>query len=118
MKAVAAGANAPNTIMLVVLKDGPVKTVDDLKGRVVSVSTTGSLTYWLTQQLSRAQGWGDEGIKISPLGGLAVADRRIADASDRRSHHRQRHGRTSSSRPAPAASWSSSATASRISTSM
>jgi len=68
MKAVAAGANAPNTIMLVVLKDGPVKTVDDLKGRVVSVSTTGSLTYWLTQQLSRAQGWGDEGIKISPLG--------------------------------------------------
>jgi NitT/TauT family transport system substrate-binding protein len=68
MKAVAAGADAPNTIMLVVLKDGPVKTVDDLKGRVVSVSTTGSLTYWLTQQLSRAQGWGDDGIKITPLG--------------------------------------------------
>src|ERR1700735_4468183 len=68
MKAVAAEANAPNTIMLVVLKDGPIKSVDDLKGRNVSVSTTGSLTYWLTQQLSRAQGWGDDGIKISPLG--------------------------------------------------
>jgi ABC-type nitrate/sulfonate/bicarbonate transport system substrate-binding protein len=68
MKAVAAEANAPNTIMLVVLKDGPIKTVDDLKGKNVSVSTTGSLTYWLTQQLSRAQGWGDDGIKISPLG--------------------------------------------------
>ena len=68
MKAVAAEANAPNTIMLVVLKDGPIKTVDDLKGRNVSVSTAGSLTYWLTQQLSRAQGWGDDGIKISPLG--------------------------------------------------
>jgi ABC-type nitrate/sulfonate/bicarbonate transport system substrate-binding protein len=54
--------------MLVVLKDGPIKTVDDLKGRMVSVSTTGSLTYWLTQQLSRSQGWGDDGIKISPLG--------------------------------------------------
>jgi ABC-type nitrate/sulfonate/bicarbonate transport system substrate-binding protein len=68
MKAVAVGANAPNTIMLVVLKDGPIKSVDDLKGRVVSVSTAGSLTYWLTQQLSRAQGWGDDGIKIAPLG--------------------------------------------------
>ncbi len=68
MKAVAALADAPNTIMLVVLKDGPVKTIDDLKGRAVSVSTTGSLTYWLTQQLSRSQGWGDDGIKITPLG--------------------------------------------------
>ncbi len=68
MKAVAALADAPNTIMLVVLKDGPIKTVDDLKGRIVSVSTAGSLTYWLTQQLSRAEGWGDEGIKITPLG--------------------------------------------------
>jgi NitT/TauT family transport system substrate-binding protein len=68
MKAVAAEANAPNTIMLVVLKDGPVQSVADLKGRTVSVSTAGSLTYWLTQQLSRAQGWGDESIKIAPLG--------------------------------------------------
>src|SRR5579862_5493285 len=68
MKAVAAEANAPNTILLVVLKDGPIKSVDDLKGKTVSVSTVGSLTYWLTQQLSRAQGWGDDGIKITPLG--------------------------------------------------
>ena len=75
MKAVAAEANAPNTIMLVVLKDGPVKTVSDLKGRIVTVSTAGSLTYWLTQQLSRAQGWGDDGIKITPLGS---ADAQIA----------------------------------------
>src|SRR5580700_1867140 len=68
MKAVAAEANAPNTILLVVLKDGPIKSVDDLKGKTISVSTVGSLTYWLTQQLSRAQGWGDDGIKITPLG--------------------------------------------------
>jgi NitT/TauT family transport system substrate-binding protein len=68
MKAVAAEANAPNTILLVVLKDGPIHSVDDLKGRTVSVSTAGSLTYWLTQELSRTQGWGDNGIKIAPLG--------------------------------------------------
>src|ERR1700675_2322997 len=52
MKALAAEANAPNTILLVVLKDGPVKSVDDLKGRLVSVSTAGSLPYWLTQKWS------------------------------------------------------------------
>jgi ABC-type nitrate/sulfonate/bicarbonate transport system substrate-binding protein len=68
MKAVAAAINAPNIIMLVVLNDGPVRSVADLKGRRVSVSTEGSLTFWLTQQLSRARGWGDNGIRITPLG--------------------------------------------------
>jgi len=52
--------------MLVVAKDGPVKTEDDLKGRTVSVSTTGSLTYWLGQELSRSHGWGNELHTVSP----------------------------------------------------
>jgi NitT/TauT family transport system substrate-binding protein len=68
MKAVAAFSNAPNIIMMVVLKDGPFNSVQDLKGRAVSVSGAGSLTYWLTQQLSRRLGWGDDGFKITPLG--------------------------------------------------
>jgi len=68
MLAIAALADRPRTIMLVVAKDGPVKTEDDLKGRTVSVSTTGSLTYWLAQELSRSHGWGSDGIKIAPLG--------------------------------------------------
>jgi NitT/TauT family transport system substrate-binding protein len=68
MKAVAAFSDAPNIIMLTVLKDGPIKTVDDIKGRTVSVSGNGSLTFWLTQQLSHRLGWGDDGIKIVPLG--------------------------------------------------
>jgi len=68
MLAVAALADRPSTIMLVVAKDGPVKTEDDLKGRTVSVSTTGSLTYWLAQELSRSHGWGSDGIRIAPLG--------------------------------------------------
>jgi ABC-type nitrate/sulfonate/bicarbonate transport system substrate-binding protein len=68
MLAIAALADRPHTIMLVVAKDGPVKTEDDLKGRAVSVSTTGSLTYWLAQELSRSHGWGADGIKIVPLG--------------------------------------------------
>jgi NitT/TauT family transport system substrate-binding protein len=68
MVAVAALADRPRTIMMVVAKDGPVRSEDDLKGRTVSVSTTGSLTYWLTQELSRSHGWGTNGIKIAPLG--------------------------------------------------
>jgi NitT/TauT family transport system substrate-binding protein len=68
MLAVAAIADAPRTMMLVVAKDGPVKTEDDLKGRTISVSTTGSLTHWLGQELSRAHGWGTDGIKLVPLG--------------------------------------------------
>jgi NitT/TauT family transport system substrate-binding protein len=68
MLAIAALADRPATIMLVVAKDGPVKGEEDLKGRTVSVSTAGSLTYWLAQELSRSHGWGADGIKIAPLG--------------------------------------------------
>ena len=75
MKAVAVFSSAPNIIMLVVLKDSPLKTAEDLKGRKVSVSTAGSLTFWLTQQLSRRLGWGDDGIQITPLG---ASDTQIA----------------------------------------
>jgi ABC-type nitrate/sulfonate/bicarbonate transport system substrate-binding protein len=72
MLAVAALADAPGSIMVVVRKDGPVKTEDDLKGRTLSVSTAGSLTYWLAQQLSRSHGWGADGIKIATLGTSAA----------------------------------------------
>ncbi len=72
MLAVAALADAPGTIMVVVRRDGPVRTEDDLKGRTLSVSTVGSLTYWLAQQLSRSHGWGPDGIKIVTLGSSAA----------------------------------------------
>ena len=72
MLAVAALADAPGTMMVVVLRDGPVKTEDDLKGRTLSVSTAGSLTYWLAQQLSRSHGWGPDGINIATLGASAA----------------------------------------------
>ena len=72
MLAVAALADAPGTIMVVVRRDGPVKAEDDLKGRTLSVSTAGSLTYWLAQELSRSHGWGPDGIKIATLGSSAA----------------------------------------------
>ena len=65
--AVAALADAPYAVVLAVLNDGP-NTVADLKGKRISVSTRGGLTYWLAQELSRRQGWGPEGFAITPLG--------------------------------------------------
>ena len=68
IKGVAAMAGRPLLLSLIVKSDSPVKTVADLKGKRVSVSTVGSLTYWLVSELSRQQGWGPEGIVIAPMG--------------------------------------------------
>jgi ABC-type nitrate/sulfonate/bicarbonate transport system substrate-binding protein len=68
IKAIAAMAGPPLLLTLVVRNDDTVKTVADLKGKRVSVSTVGSLTYWLVSETSRQQGWGPEGIHIAPMG--------------------------------------------------
>ena len=69
IKGVAAMAGPPLLLAIVVRPDGP-KTVADLKGKKVSVSTAGSLTYWLVSETSRRQGWGPNGIDISPMGAM------------------------------------------------
>jgi NitT/TauT family transport system substrate-binding protein len=68
---IAAMADAPYAIVLAVLKDGP-RSVSALKGKTVSISSGGSLTDWLGQNLSRQQGWGIDGIKLAPLGSTAA----------------------------------------------
>jgi NitT/TauT family transport system substrate-binding protein len=70
--AVAAFADAPYSVLLAVLKDSPVKKAEDLKGKTVSVSSKGSLTYWLAQELSRQLGWGSDGFTVAPLGTTAA----------------------------------------------
>lgn len=65
---VAAMAGAPMNLTLFVRKGSGVKTVKDLKGKRISVSTVGSLTNWLARELSRQQGWGPKGIDVTPLG--------------------------------------------------
>jgi ABC-type nitrate/sulfonate/bicarbonate transport system substrate-binding protein len=69
IKAVAAMAGPPLLLAIVVRPDGP-KTVADLKGKKISVSTAGSLTYWLVSETSRRQGWGPKGIDIAPMGAM------------------------------------------------
>ncbi|MEA2990922.1 MAG: NitT/TauT family transport system substrate-binding protein [Alphaproteobacteria bacterium] len=65
---VAAMYGAPSNLTLTVLSRSAIKTVPDLKGKRVGVTTLGSLTDWLTRELSRQQGWGPEGIQVLPLG--------------------------------------------------
>ena len=69
IKGIAAMAGPPLLLAIVVRPDGP-KTVADLKGKTVSVSTAGSLTYWLVSETSRRHGWGPTGINIAPMGAL------------------------------------------------
>ncbi len=70
VKAVAAMAGPPLDLTIVVRPNGP-KTLADLKGKRVSVSTVGGLTYWLVSETSRQQGWGPNGIAIAPMGAMA-----------------------------------------------
>jgi NitT/TauT family transport system substrate-binding protein len=67
---VAAMYGPPSNLALSVLTRSPIKTVADLKGKRIGVTTLGSLTEWLTRKLSQQQGWGAEGIQVMPLGAV------------------------------------------------
>jgi NitT/TauT family transport system substrate-binding protein len=69
IKGVAAMAGPPLLLAIVVRPNGP-KTIADLKGKIVSVSTAGSLTYWLVSETARRHGWGPNGITIAPMGAM------------------------------------------------
>src|SRR5712671_4857204 len=61
---VAAMADAPYSVLLAVRSDSTIKTAADLKGKTVSISSRGSLTHWLAQELARQHGWGADDFKI------------------------------------------------------
>jgi NitT/TauT family transport system substrate-binding protein len=71
--AVAAFAGPPRNLSVVVLYDSPIKTVQDLKGKLIAVTTTGSLTDWLAKRLGIAEGWGQDSIRTAALGGIESA---------------------------------------------
>jgi NitT/TauT family transport system substrate-binding protein len=68
---VAAFAGAPKNISATVLIDSPITSVDELKGKLVSVSTVGSLSDWLAKQMAIVSGWGPDGIKTIALGAIS-----------------------------------------------
>ncbi len=52
--------------------DSPIHSVDQLKGRTIGFSSSGSLTDWLTRELVRTQGWGTAGVKAVSIGNDAT----------------------------------------------
>jgi ABC-type nitrate/sulfonate/bicarbonate transport system substrate-binding protein len=70
---VAAFAGAPRNISAMVLADSPIKTVADLKGKLIAVSTVGSLSDWLAKQMAIQEGWGQNGIHPVPLGAVETS---------------------------------------------
>ena len=67
--AIAAITSAPVFMGLIVGADVQAKSLDDMKGKKIGVTTAGSLTRWLVDQLNRAKGWGDAGAVPVPIGG-------------------------------------------------
>ena len=61
VKGIAAMAGPPLLFALVVRADGPIKTIGDLKAHKVGISTVGSATSWLMNEVSRQQGFGLDG---------------------------------------------------------
>jgi ABC-type nitrate/sulfonate/bicarbonate transport system substrate-binding protein len=65
--AVASLASEPRNMALVVMNPA-LKSVDDLKGKRIGVSTAGSLTEWLARAISVRKGWGAKGVEVVPMG--------------------------------------------------
>ena len=72
VKAIAEIAGPPLIFALVVRADGSVKTIDDLKTHKVGISTVGSATSWLMNEVSRQQGWGFDGFEQVAIGDNAA----------------------------------------------
>ena len=72
-KAVGAMAGIPRNMAVMVGYDSPTKTVDDLKGKKLGVTTAGSLTEWIGRRIGTQKGWGPAGITTVPIGGMPPA---------------------------------------------
>ena len=65
---IAAFAGPAAGLVLIVRPDAGIDSPADLKGKKISVSTVGGLTDWMVHQVSQQQGWGPDGIAVTPLG--------------------------------------------------
>ena len=70
--AVASMYGPPTDMAIVVAENSAIKSVGDLKGKKLGVTTAGSLTDWLVHELARRQGWGTDGIESVPMGSTAA----------------------------------------------
>jgi len=52
--------------------DSPIRAIDQLKGKTIGFSSSGSLTDWLARELVRTQGWGSAGVNAVSVGNDAA----------------------------------------------
>ena len=69
---VAVMSGPPSDFCLAIKPGGPIKTVADLKGKSIGVTSAGSLTYYFAKTFAEKQGWGSDGITPQPLGGVTA----------------------------------------------
>ena len=53
--------------------DSPIHSLQDLKGKIIGVSSPGSFSDWLGHELARKKGWGENGVKTVAIGGSTAA---------------------------------------------
>lgn len=73
IRGIAAIAGAPRNFSVTVAANSPINAVPDLKGRLLSVATSGSFPEWLIKRLATTEGWGSGGIRTIALGGFEAS---------------------------------------------
>jgi ABC-type nitrate/sulfonate/bicarbonate transport system substrate-binding protein len=73
--AIATISASPAFMGISVGKESPARTIDDLKGKRIGVTSNGSLTFWLAEELNRVKGWTNEQDRALPtaIGGSATS---------------------------------------------
>ena len=69
-KAVAAISGAPYNMYVAVPVDSPIKSVEQLRGKKLAVSSAGSLTDWLGKRINIVENWPAGSVETVPMGGL------------------------------------------------
>jgi len=72
MRAVCESASTFPFLAIGVPWDSPIKTVKELEGKKLGISSAGSLTDWLTRELESKEGWGPDSIKQVAIGNGAA----------------------------------------------
>src|SRR3954468_4431529 len=72
-KAVAAMYGVPRNMAVMAGYNTPIRTVDDLRGKKLGVTTVGSLTDWIGKRINAQKGWTTNGITTVPIGGMQPA---------------------------------------------
>ena len=65
---VAEWAGPPLSMCLFTTADSPIKSMADLKGKRIAVTSATSLTAWLAKQVAPHQGWDRDAVKVVPMG--------------------------------------------------